>query len=163
MSRSIIASFKIWCVGRTPNSGTLTTNHENTIQTENDTSKPEPSLEQVTGKGCLEATFSAWTEAPPTEPGHYWLYGEDSYGAMGGHYTGSIPPETLLHYVEVRAISNGMMAVTSGRFISLKKFDAEKRQEGHIGVWQRVIHPSLPNDQEMATPREDAANTQPKQ
>ncbi len=90
-------------------------------------------------------TCSEWTETPPSEPGYYWLYGEDSYGSMGGHYTGSVPPEKRLHYVEVRAISNGLMAVTSGRVISLKKFDAEKRQEGHMGVWQPVDIPSLPD------------------
>jgi hypothetical protein len=88
--------------------------------------------------------MKSWTETPPTEPGHYWLYGDESYGSMGGHYTGSMPPETHLHYVEVHPISNGLMAVTSGRFMSLNKFDKEARQEGHIGVWQKVQHPKLP-------------------
>lgn len=93
----------------------------------------------------MNATKSKWCDAPPTEPGCYWLYGEESYGSMGGHYTGTILPEERLHYVEVRAISNGLMAVTAGRFISLNKFNREKRQEGHIGVWQPVDLPALPN------------------
>jgi hypothetical protein len=39
---------------RTPSSGTLTTNHKNTMQTENDTSKPEDSPQQEAGEGCQE-------------------------------------------------------------------------------------------------------------
>lgn len=91
---------------------------------------------------------SPWSEEPPTEPGFYWLYGEVSYGSMGGHFSGSIPPEHKLHYVEIRQISNGLSAVTEGRFMLLRKFDAEKRQEGHIGVWQEVQHPELPDNHE---------------
>lgn len=86
----------------------------------------------------------AWTEDPPTEPGFYWLYGEEAYGSMGGHYSGTIPPETRLHYVEVMEIRNGLAAVTSGRFMSLDKFNPAKRREGHIGVWQPVQLPALP-------------------
>jgi FtsZ-binding cell division protein ZapB len=44
---------------RTPSSGTLTTNHEKTMQTENDTSKPENSPQQEAGEGCSGATCSA--------------------------------------------------------------------------------------------------------
>lgn len=91
---------------------------------------------------------SPWSEESPTEPGFYWLYGETSYGSMGGHYSGAIPPRKELHYVEVQKISNGLMAVSSGHFIPLEKFDAEKRQPGHIGVWQKVQHPELPRDHE---------------
>jgi len=43
---------------RTTSSGTLTTNHENTMQTENDTSKPEDSPQQEAGEGCPGATCS---------------------------------------------------------------------------------------------------------
>jgi hypothetical protein len=37
----------------------LTTNHEKTMQTENDTSKPETELKEETGEGCPGATCSA--------------------------------------------------------------------------------------------------------
>ena len=47
-----------WSCG-TPSSGTLTTNHENTMQTENDTPKPKDSPQQESGEGCPEATCSA--------------------------------------------------------------------------------------------------------
>ena len=42
----------------TPSSGTLTTNHEKTMQTENDITKPEDSPKQETGEGCPGATCS---------------------------------------------------------------------------------------------------------
>jgi hypothetical protein len=42
-----------------PGSGTLTTNHENTMQTENQSSKPEDSPEQEAGEGCSGASCSA--------------------------------------------------------------------------------------------------------
>lgn len=89
-------------------------------------------------------TEDLWAETPPTEPGAYWLYGDASYGSMGGHYSGTIQPEFRLHFVNVRAISNGLMAITEGRFISLRKFDSAVRQEGHIGVWQPAKLPVLP-------------------
>jgi len=46
-------------IRKTPSSGTLTTNHENTMQTENDTSKPEDPPQQDAGEGCSGATCSA--------------------------------------------------------------------------------------------------------
>jgi hypothetical protein len=45
--------------GTTPSSGTLTTNHEKTMQTKNDTSKPETELKEETGEGCPEASCCA--------------------------------------------------------------------------------------------------------
>jgi hypothetical protein len=46
-------------LGITPSSGTLTTNHEKTMQTENQTSKHEDSPKQEAGEGCSGATCSA--------------------------------------------------------------------------------------------------------
>ena len=46
-------------IGRTPSSGALATNYENTMQTENDTSKPKPSPQQRTGEGCPGASCSS--------------------------------------------------------------------------------------------------------
>lgn len=76
--------------------------------------------------------------------GDYWLYGDFCYGSMGGHYTGSIPPDKELHFVRVVKISNGHIAVCNGQFMSLQPFDKEKRREGWVGVWQPVVLPVLP-------------------
>lgn len=40
-----------------------TTNHEKSMQTENQTSKPEESPRQEAGDGCSGATCSAWIDA----------------------------------------------------------------------------------------------------
>lgn len=85
-----------------------------------------------------------WTSSAPTKKGSYWFYGDECFGSMGGHFTGSIPPRLELHYVTVRAISNGMMAVTNGRFMPMRPFDPSVRREGYVGVWQPVQMPSLP-------------------
>ena len=54
------ASFVLALRGRrTLSSGTLTTNHENTMQTKNDTSKPEDSPKQEASEGCSGASCSA--------------------------------------------------------------------------------------------------------
>ena len=44
---------------RTPSSGTLTTNHDKTMQSENQPSKPKPVAKQETGEGCLGVSCSA--------------------------------------------------------------------------------------------------------
>jgi hypothetical protein len=46
-------------VSRTPSSGTLTPEHKNTMQPENDTTKPEDSPQQEAGEGCSGAACSA--------------------------------------------------------------------------------------------------------
>lgn len=43
-----------------PSSGTLTTNHQKTMNTKNDTTKPEDSPKQEAGEGCSGATCSVW-------------------------------------------------------------------------------------------------------
>lgn len=85
-----------------------------------------------------------WSPDAPKEEGSYWFYGDDCFGSMGGNFTGSIPPDLELHYVTVRAISNGFMAVTNGRFMPMRPFNPDNRREGYIGVWQRAILPPLP-------------------
>jgi hypothetical protein len=57
---------RIHFIGRTPSSGTLTNNHENTMQTKNDTSKHKDSPQQEAGEGCSEASCSRSSESPPT-------------------------------------------------------------------------------------------------
>jgi len=81
-----------------------------------------------------------WTEEAPTEPGFYWFYGDPRYGSMGKDYmeehvnTESIGPSVVL--VEVFKISNGLMAKSEGTFVSLKKFELEKKCEGYLGFWK---------------------------
>ena len=69
---------------RTSSSGTLTTNHNNTMQTENDTSKPENEPEQEAGEGCSGATCSASFPAMPLDAA---LEFADNGGSTGGIMT----------------------------------------------------------------------------
>lgn len=66
---------------RTPSSGTLTTNHEKTMQTENDTPKPEDSPEQEAGEGCSGATCSRSSRL--WEIDHPYYCNEGNYFAKG--------------------------------------------------------------------------------
>lgn len=89
-----------------------------------------------------------WQSEPPDSEGFWWLYGDEEFGTMGGNYTGSIPPDKELCIVDVRKFgSEGrLIGVASGRFIPLRPFNADLRQPGYIGVWQKVQEPELPND-----------------
>ncbi len=95
-----------------------------------DAALPEPSLE--------------WFDHFPTEPGTYWLYGDPEFGSMGGHYTGTIPFEPAMYFVEIFEIANGMLAKTEGRMVFDRPFDAEKRQAGFIGKWRKATLPDPP-------------------
>ena len=85
-----------------------------------------------------------WTEEAPTEPGMYWFYGDYCVGSMGQDYFDDFEPDNRMELVEVFEISNGMMADTRGKFMSLKKFDKNKRKEGHVGKWMPAILPNPP-------------------
>lgn len=47
-------------IGRTPSSGTITTNHEKTMNTENQSSKPENEPKQEPGEGCQKRLVRPW-------------------------------------------------------------------------------------------------------
>jgi hypothetical protein len=85
-----------------------------------------------------------WSPDAPTDEGTFWFCGDDSFGSMGGHYTGSIQPRNEIHLVVVRKISNGVIAVTNGHFMSLTPFNMEKRQSGYLGLWQKADLPPMP-------------------
>lgn len=70
-----------------------------------------------------------WTEAWPTEPGYYWLYG------WTYHYRDR---SAELYYVKVRRIANGFAYITDGHFLYMA--------EGAKGIWQPVVLPILPTD-----------------
>jgi len=79
-------------IARTPSSGTLTTNYEKTMQTKNDTSKPEDSPEQVTGEGCQERLV-----VPLDSP---WIVVDGSYDTLevhtaNGEYICAVHGDTL--------------------------------------------------------------------
>lgn len=93
----------------------------------------------------IENNSEEWEESPQFEEGWWWFYGDDSFGSMGGNFTGSIPPVVEMHLVRIRNISNGMMAVTSGRFMRLEKFNPKTRSEGYLGVWKRAQLPEPPD------------------
>src|SRR3989304_8275830 len=89
--------------------------------------------------------MSNWTSTPPSEPGSYWLWGGDIVGACGAGYTDARKDKPKLHYVTIRKISNGLMAVADGHFIGLNRFNPSKHYEGHVGYWKPVELPAPPS------------------
>lgn len=90
-----------------------------------------------------------WTSECPREAGHYWFYGDPYKGQMGIDYRDDCPPiEPKMYLVEVIAISNGIMAVSEGNMIPLRKFNKENRGDGVIGYWKPAELPTPPNDGE---------------
>lgn len=87
-----------------------------------------------------------WFDDVPKEPGYYWFYGEPQWGSMGGHYTGAFQPKNRLMLVEVKKISNGVIAVGDGRFLRLHKWD--EKSEGFLGRWAQVTIPLTPAKEE---------------
>jgi len=87
-----------------------------------------------------------WSTTPPTEPGRYWFYGDPWLGDMGSDfrddYHGPDESHRKMHAVEVVEISNGILAVANGNFMSLDTFN--KKHNGHLGYWQRAIVPPPP-------------------
>jgi len=93
-----------------------------------------------------------WKKTPPDSEGFWWLYGEWSFGTMGGHFTGSIPPEFRLHPVEIITIGHGkkLIGICQGQFVILRPFDKEKQEEGYVGVWKKMDVPNLPDTKELS-------------
>ena len=90
-----------------------------------------------------------WTSEIPDEVGHYWFYGNPYMGGMGIDFREDSPPvEAKMHLVEVYAISNGLMAVTEGQVIPLRKFVKTNMREGVVGYWKRARLPVAPKDRE---------------
>tara|TARA_R110000868_G_scaffold14070_3_gene65605 strand:- start:1320 stop:1685 length:366 start_codon:yes stop_codon:yes gene_type:complete len=82
-----------------------------------------------------------WFDDAPTEPGYYWFYGEPWMGEMGGHYTGKVPPENRLMLVEIKQVTNGIVGISSGQFMNLRKWDGKQR--GFFGKWTNAIVPDV--------------------
>ena len=82
-----------------------------------------------------------WYDDPPQTPGYYWFYGEPHMGSMGGHYSGTVKPRYKLYLVEVHKISNGVIGVSNGQFISLRKWNINSMQEGVLGHWAQAKIP----------------------
>lgn len=87
-----------------------------------------------------------WSADPPDSPGLWWLYGDEEFGAMGGNYTGDIPPEARLQVVDIRLLGNALTGVSRGRFVSLTPFDPAQRRPGYVGKWRKVDLPPLPDN-----------------
>lgn len=89
-----------------------------------------------------------WSKDPPNEVGLWWLYGEEEFGAMGGHYTGSVPPDIELQVVKVMRLGQGdnshLRGNSRGRLITLEPFSFSQRKPGCIGLWKKVEEPSTP-------------------
>ena len=86
-----------------------------------------------------------WTIQPPTEPGAYWFYGAAFLGQMSGDFRADATIERSLHFVEVWQVSNGLLAVTKGNFMSLNTFNKGINVPGHLGYWRKTILPDLPD------------------
>ena len=89
---------------------------------------------------------SEWFDDAPTQPGYYWLLGDPYMGEMGGHFTGVTKPEIRLQLVEVSRISNGLLAVCGGHFITLNKWDG--KQKGFHGKWAQAVVPDVEDEYE---------------
>lgn len=100
--------------------------------------------------GCVPLGHGTpnWTTEPPTEPGTYWFFGDEVMGGMGQDYTDEAHINTCMSLVKIRRISNGLMAVANGHFMSLHQFDQTKKREGHIGYWAPAKLPEAPDDTE---------------
>ena len=100
-------------------------------------------------KHSKPAPDQAWSASPPDSEGLWWLYGEEEFGAMGGNFSGTVPPRIELHVVKVSRIGTGerssLVGVTGGRFIQLRQFDLEKCQSGYLGVWLKAELPDITN------------------
>lgn len=88
-----------------------------------------------------------WSKEPPNEEGLWWLYGEEEFGAMGGHYTGTVPPDIELQVVKVMRLGQGdnshLVGNSRGRLIALTPFSRQYKP-GYIGLWKKVDKPNTP-------------------
>jgi hypothetical protein len=98
-----------------------------------------------------------WSSSPPEEPGEYWFYGDPYKGQMGIDYQDNAPiVKPKMYLVQIRKISNGMMAVTEGQIIPLRKFNKAKvHGNGYVGYWRKAKFPNPPEDIELLFVRED--------
>lgn len=90
-----------------------------------------------------------WTTDIPTEPGTYWFYGDEHAGQCGGDFQPGHKFDQRLSLVYVNKISNGLMAHSSGAFITLSKFNpSNMRSVGVVGYWKKCPMPEAPADTE---------------
>lgn len=92
---------------------------------------------------AAQALGEGWSVQAPSEPGHYWFFGDVEFGSMGANYTGVHGPEMRMHLVQIQG--NTSMAVVDGRFMSTQPFDAKNQRAGYIGVWRRARLPDVPD------------------
>lgn len=86
-----------------------------------------------------------WSKDPPNEPGLWYLYGQESFGSMNGHYTGDVHPKENLNLVQVRSSNGGgLFGVSNGRVVELTPFDFDARKCGYLGLWKKVDLSELP-------------------
>ena len=100
-------------------------------------------------KHSKPAPDQAWSASPPDSEGLWWLYGEEEFGAMGGNFSGTIPPSIELLLVKVCRLGTGanssLMGVAGGRFVELRPFSLKERKKGYVGVWQKAVLPDVSN------------------
>lgn len=115
--------------------------------TANDSESKLSTRDEMEGRTFPPPHFSVkqpWFDDSPSEPGYYWFYGEPLMGEMGGHYNGTVEPEHKLYLVEVVAVRNGVLAVTRGHFMPLRKWDGVRR--GFLGKWSHAVVPDAPEN-----------------
>lgn len=88
-----------------------------------------------------ELVSAEWFDAPPKKPGWYWFFGDPYMGSMGGHYTGTVPPDNRLSLVRVDQIANGVLAVADGHAIPLRVWRPDKQIDGVLGKWCQAMVP----------------------
>lgn len=81
-----------------------------------------------------------WSILPPTEPGHYWFYGDPEMGTMGCDYDEDPEPiKAKMYLIEIWKTGGGSLVATGdGRFLTLNQFDKLKKRSGYVGYWRKA-------------------------
>lgn len=88
-----------------------------------------------------------WTQDYPTEPGHYWFYGDPYKGQMGQDFTENARINPQLSLVRIFQTSNSLMAVGDGQCFPSRKFDKTSAYNtGYLGYWAKADIPEVPHD-----------------
>lgn len=87
-----------------------------------------------------------WTNKFPTKPGKYWFYGESHMGSMGIDYTDKAEIEPKMYLIDIWEISNGLLGICEGQFMSSTQFDKNKQKEGYLGYFAKAELPEIPED-----------------
>jgi len=93
----------------------------------------------------ITALHGEWQAEAPDREGMWWIYGDEEFGMLGSNYTGATPPRVELSVVHVQRLGTRLVGLSAGHIIELVPFDADRHKPGFVGVWQKVVLPTLPS------------------